>query len=1427
MPKPSDFEPREKKKASQESILISSALQSVKKATSNTNEQVSNAGKFIQEIVQALTGPKGERGEVGQPGPMPSEAEVVTSLLPYIPAPIPGRPGRDGLDGISPSIDEIVRQVIPIIPKPKDGKPGKDGVDGASDTGPQIVNKINDIEDGPKIDASHISGLPQYVKTITKSGGGSRAGATNMAMLTDTTITNPTNGQTLVFNATTGKWENGAGGGGGGGETLAQTLVLGNVTGGTDIIMSAGDSITSANGTSSSVVLNNSYLKLSTDNNVDDTPYLLMTPSLVQLNFTSGGALYSTIDINVSRMFIASPIIELASPVKISQVVNTGAGTSPLKFVLGGTLMTTPEAGAVEATNTHLYWTSSAGTRFQLDQQGGGGNLATTLGLGNTTSGNNIEITAGDVIKSPSATGSSILLNDTYTLISTDNGTLFTPFIQMTTTGTLIHQPGGAGNDGITLNNFHIIIEHSTAIDLIAPVILNQVVGTGAGTAPLKFVLGGTLMTAPEAGAVEATNTHLYWTSSAGTRYQLDQQGGGAGTLSATLALGNTTGGHNIVMSTGDFIKSPSGTGSAIKVEDSLLTLSSDGGVNTTPHIFLDAGAVSIYQAASRVIIMDGSHISINDPAQIQFVAPAYNFNSLTASQIAAFDGSSNLVSLAVATYPSLAELAFIKGLTSSAQTQLNARLPLAGGIMTGNILMTSNKLIGGSTTTSDLYLQTTTGVGAAGADMHFLVGNNGATEAMTILNSGVIGIGTNAPASLAGWTNVVVLDGATAPAYVLKMTAANTQEANIGLSAGMYIDVQGHATATNNNIIFRTEETNSAYYPTERMRIRYDGNVGIGSTNPLQKLYVDAGAVTTGIWLNGTNGPVITISNSYAVQLGLATGVGYYNLLSAAGDAVLLTTGGSLISAMENTTGDFKWTTWNGSGTTDTLKMILKQSGRLGINVAAPATILDVKSDDNIQITAATSAAANGFAMYNTSAEAGSLFIGGSTNATYAHLVGFYTGGSAGFAILNSIGTQTLRVIQTGQIGIGGVTAPTARLHLSAGSATASTAPLKFNSGALLSTPEAGAVEFLTDAFYGTITTGTARKTFAFLEAPTFSTSITGSYLTASQILITDGSKNIVSAAVATYPSLTELSYVKGVTSSIQTQIAALATSTPKNYRSQMYVMQASTTTITVAPGTVEINGASVAKTANTTLTLTTAGDWAGGSSQQAASTKGYVIIDASGNLKLTTTAPTHADYAVSITAANNTKRYATVSAVVYRYIGWFYMNATGSGQLDAFGVSNIADSAVRNIVEFETGAVATGTTTVPDDDTIPQNTEGDQYMSQVFVPTNVNNKLVITVIFIGGQSNAQDNIMCLFQDATANAIAVCPVGTVGGSHIQSATLIHRMKAATTSLITFKLRVGGSAAGTTTFNGYGGGRKYGGVCASSITVEEIESELT
>jgi hypothetical protein len=67
-------------------------------------------------------------------------------------------------------------------------------------------------------------------------------------------------------------------------------------------------------------------------------------------------------------------------------------------------------------------------------------------------------------------------------------------------------------------------------------------------------------------------------------------------------------------------------------------------------------------------------------------------------------------------------------------------------GTPTFTVSVITPTLIGGSTATSDLFLKTTTGVGTSGADIHFLVGDNGATEAMTILNGGNIGIGTTAP---------------------------------------------------------------------------------------------------------------------------------------------------------------------------------------------------------------------------------------------------------------------------------------------------------------------------------------------------------------------------------------------------------------------------------------------------------------------------------------------------------------------------------------------------------------------------------------------------------------------------------------------------------------------------------------------------------
>lgn len=62
--------------------------------------------------------------------------------------------------------------------------------------------------------------------------------------------------------------------------------------------------------------------------------------------------------------------------------------------------------------------------------------------------------------------------------------------------------------------------------------------------------------------------------------------------------------------------------------------------------------------------------------------------------------------------------------------------------------------------------------------------------------------------------------------------------------------------------------------------------------------------------------------------------------------------------------------------------------------------------------------------------------------------------------------------IYDNGKVGIG-TTTPTAKLHLPAGTASASTAPLKLTSGTLLTTPEAGAIEYDGTHLYWTNSTG------------------------------------------------------------------------------------------------------------------------------------------------------------------------------------------------------------------------------------------------------------------------------------------------------------------------------------------------------------------
>jgi hypothetical protein len=138
-------------------------------------------------------------------------------------------------------------------------------------------------------------------------------------------------------------------------------------------------------------------------------------------------------------------------------------------------------------------------------------------------------------------------------------------------------------------------------------------------------------------------------------------------------------------------------------------------------------------------------------------------------------------------------------------------------------------------------------------------------------------------------------------------------------------------------------------------------------------------------------------------------------------------------------------------------------------------------------------------------------------------------------------------------------------------------------------------------------------------------------------------------------------------------------------------------------------------------------------------------------------------------------------------------------------------------------TGAVNTGTTIIPYDDSIPQITEGDEYMTLAITPKSATNILYINVsIWLSGSAASSEVAAALFQDATAAALAAT------GSFMSTANgwvhlnFSHQMVAGTTSSTTFRVRGGTGQVGTTTFNGQGSTRKYGGKIASSITIMEV-----
>ena len=145
-----------------------------------------------------------------------------------------------------------------------------------------------------------------------------------------------------------------------------------------------------------------------------------------------------------------------------------------------------------------------------------------------------------------------------------------------------------------------------------------------------------------------------------------------------------------------------------------------------------------------------------------------------------------------------------------------------------------------------------------------------------------------------------------------------------------------------------------------------------------------------------------------------------------------------------------------------------------------------------------------------------------------------------------------------------------------------------------------------------------------------------------------------------------------------------------------------------------------------------------------------------------------------------------------------------------------------VLQVKNFQTGTLATGTTVIPYDNTIPQITEGTQFLSLAITPTSATSKLLIQVNVFVSSSVITFITAALFQDSTANALA----GSSFYGSVATGTVIipfnYFMTSGTTSSTTFTVRCGSNNASTLTLNGSSGTQELGGVASSSITITEI-----